>query len=227
MSYQNSSTGFAEVNPSLNYNKYVSFDPQANSSMQLKNFANSPMASGNNIRRTKKSGKIGRIGHNDKPNYYDFNETSDVPNNFDDYYCGGNSSLNLRSLGLNNTSVSELYFSPKNIARLQKKIRESFYIQTNGQYRLDVDLDEQELMINMRAVFIENSRNLDTHIIKQVKELNIATIDYVLPDIITNAKQYYGYIKDINEPLKPLPQPLNVNRAGRKTLPALTSVWGF
>lgn len=214
---------FSQINPSLNYNKYVSYDPSSNS-MPLNNFADTPISS----KYSKQAGIVGRLGDgkSKNPNYYDFNVTNAVTSN-DKYYCGGNSSLNLRSLGLENTPVSELYFSPKNIARLQKKIREAVYIETKGSFSLDVDLDEQELMLNMRLVFVDNARNLDTHIVRQVKLLNEATVSYVLPDIITNAKQYYGYIKDINTPLQPLPQPLNVNNAGRKTLPALTSAWGF
>ena len=45
--------------------------------------------------------------------------------------------------------------------------------------------------------------------------------------MITEIKQFYGYLKEINEPLKPIDRPINVNNAGRKTLPSLTSVWQF
>ena len=73
----------------------------------------------------------------------------------------------------------------------------------------------------MRAVFIEHSRFLPNKIIRQIKELNRLTVEYIVPDMITEIKQTYGYIKEINEPLKPLPRPMNVNNAGRKTLPSL------
>jgi hypothetical protein len=48
-----------------------------------------------------------------------------------------------------------------------------------------------------------------------------------MPDIMTNVKQAYGYLQDISQPLKPIVRPLNVSNAGRKTLPSMTTVWGF
>ena len=45
--------------------------------------------------------------------------------------------------------------------------------------------------------------------------------------MITEIKQTYGYIKEINEPIKPIPRPMNVNNAGRKTLPSITTTYGI
>ena len=35
---------------------------------------------------------------------------------------------------------------------------------------------------------------------------------------MTNLKQHYGYLKDINNPIEPLAPPINVNHAGRLQL---------
>ena len=48
-----------------------------------------------------------------------------------------------------------------------------------------------------------------------------------MPDLMTNIQQAYQYNKFINEPLKPIMRPMNVSHAGRKTLPSISSVWGF
>ena len=145
----------------------------------------------------------------------------------DDYYCGGNSSLALRSVKMDNTKVSELYFSSDNMKRIQKRLRSEVYKLSKGKFRLDIDQDEQDLLIAMRAVYLEYGKNLDKYIVKQVKALNQKTVDYIVPDLMSNVKQYYGYLKDISEPTKPIARPLDVNNSSRASLPSLTSVWGF
>ena len=117
--------------------------------------------------------------------------------------------------------TSKIFFSEENMNRVQKAIKRGIFFKTKGQFRLDEDQDESDLLVTMRAVFIEHSRFLPEKIISQVKELNRLTVEYITPDMITEIKQTYGYIKEINEPIKPLPRPMNMNNAGRKTLPSL------
>jgi hypothetical protein len=79
----------------------------------------------------------------------------------------------------------------------------------------------------MSAIFKTDARFLPNHVVSQVKILNNKVLDSILPGMLTEMKQQYGYQKDISEPIKPIILPMNVNNAGRKTLPPLTSVWGF
>lgn len=124
------------------------------------------------------------------------------------------------------SELSKIYFSDKNIKRLQAKIREEIFKRTNGQYKLDVDQEQRELLITMRAVYIEHGKFLPTGVIRQAKKLNDIVVEEVVPGMITEIKQYYGYLKDVNNPIKPIQRPINVSNAGRRTLPAITSVWG-
>lgn len=149
---------------------------------------------------------------------------TDMPN--DNYYCGGNSTLALRGMQVANDELSLMYFSQENIDRIQRHIKSEVRRLSNGKYKLDVDQDEFDLLIIMRAVFLEHAKHIPTHIVRQVKELNKQTIDYLIPDVMTNIKQSIGYLRDITTPLQPLDHPLNVNRGGRKTLPSFTSTWG-
>jgi len=121
--------------------------------------------------------------------------------------------------------ITIVFFSDENIKRIQRKIKEEIFIKTKGQYTLDEDQDESDLMIAMRAVYLDKCKNLPGETIRQVKLLNKQTVDYILPDMITNIKQYFGYIKDINQPLIPMMRPMNVNNAGRKLLPSMTTTW--
>jgi hypothetical protein len=123
--------------------------------------------------------------------------------------------------------LSALFYSDENVKRLQNMIRREIFNRTNGQYKLDVNQDDADLLMIMRAVYFEQGKYLPFKIVKQVKELNKKVLDYAIPDMITAIKQTYSYIKEINEPIKPIPPPINVSHAGRKTLPALTTVFGF
>ena len=121
--------------------------------------------------------------------------------------------------------ITKIFFSDENMKRIQKKIKEEVYKRTGGQYRLDEDQDDSDLMIVMRALYLDKCKNLPDQPIRQVKILNQYTVDYIVPDMITNIKQYFGYVNDINKPLTPMMRPMNVNNAGRKLLPSITTLW--
>uniref|UniRef100_A0A6C0AD98 Minor capsid protein P8 central region domain-containing protein n=1 Tax=viral metagenome TaxID=1070528 RepID=A0A6C0AD98_9ZZZZ len=125
------------------------------------------------------------------------------------------------------SEVSRIFFSDKNIRRIQKKIKKEVFNKSKGKFKLDVDQDEKDLLIAMTSVYRLKARFCCDYPIRQVKKLNHDTVNYILPDLISNLKQYYGYLKNLNEPLSPLPQPINVNNAGRRALPSITTTFGL
>lgn len=125
--------------------------------------------------------------------------------------------------------VITLFFSNENINRIQKMIRNEIFKRTKGKYKLDNDQDESDLLIAMRAVLFDannGARFLPFKIKRQVKKLNYHVVEYVVPDMIAAMKQQYGYLKEINQPLRPMLRPMNVNQKGRKCLPSITTLWG-
>ena len=123
------------------------------------------------------------------------------------------------------TPLGEVFFSPDNINRLQNKIKKSVFIETKGKYKLQIDQNESDLLIVMRAVYIQDSYNAPYRIIHQVKELNEKVINRILPDMISNIKQNEEYLNVIDKPMDPIPLPVNVNRSGRLSLPSVTTIW--
>ena len=123
------------------------------------------------------------------------------------------------------TPLGELFFCPDNIRRLQNKIKKSVFIESKGKYKLDADQNESDLLVVMRAVYIQDSFNSPYRIVHQVKELNQKVINRILPDMITNIKQNEEYISAIERPIDPIPLPVNVSRAGRLSLPSVTTIW--
>lgn len=124
-------------------------------------------------------------------------------------------------------SVGVTFFSERNVKRIQKLIRKEIYERTQHKYIIEEDQDDSDLLVAMRAVYKMNGKFMSSKIVHQVKELNMKLINYIVPDMITEIKQYYGYLKDVNEPLKPIDRPMNVSNAGRKTLPSITTIWSM
>lgn len=121
--------------------------------------------------------------------------------------------------------LSKLFFSQENMKRLQKKIKDTIYEQTKHEYRLLEDQDESDLLVAMRAIYMEHGKYRSDRIVHQVKMLNQLLIHAIVPEMITNIKQEYAYLKEINEPIKPIPRPMNVSNAGRRSLPSMTTTW--
>ena len=123
------------------------------------------------------------------------------------------------------SELSKLFFSDRNMKRIQKALKKEVFIRTNGQFKVEIDQEQRDLFIAMKAVYLEHGRFLPGQIVRQVKRLNKKVIDETVPGMITSIKQYYGYLKEINKPLTPIPRPMNANNAGRLTLPSITPVW--
>lgn len=127
----------------------------------------------------------------------------------------------------NTDELTKNFFSDKNIKKIQKMIKSEIPKRTKNVFKLDVDQDESDLLVVMRAVFYDNARFLPNRLDSQINELNNKVIEYIVPDMITNIKQSYAYLQEINQPIKPIDRPINVNNAGRRTLPSLTNSYGF
>ena len=123
------------------------------------------------------------------------------------------------------TPLGEIYFAPENILRIQKQIKREVFIRSNGKYKLDVDQNESDLLIVMRAVYISDAKNLPYKLIHQVKELNHLTIERIVPDMLSIIKQDEEYINQLDKPIDPIALPVNVSRAGRLSLPSVTTTF--
>jgi hypothetical protein len=125
------------------------------------------------------------------------------------------------------SDLSKLYFSDENFKRLQKMIKKAVFERTKGEFRLDIDQEQRDLFLVMRAVYMEHARFLPGEIVRQIKRLNEKVVNQIIFGMITEIRQEYGYLKEINKPLSPIPRPLNVNNAGRRTLSSVTTTFGY
>ena len=121
--------------------------------------------------------------------------------------------------------LSRLFLSQENIDRIQKKLKVVVYERSQGKFKLEENQDESDLIVVMRYIYLDHCKNLPSQIVRQVKLLNDKTVEYIIPDLLTNIKQYYGYIRDISQPITPIMRPMGTTNAGRRTLPSYTTLW--
>ena len=136
--------------------------------------------------------------------------------------CAGEGDSNYDVISRDNfvEPVGRLFFSKSNIKKLQNEIKSKVYQSTDGKVLLMEEQDNSDLLIAMRAIYFQEGRFLPQNIMPidyQVKKLNIKVINYMYPDLMTNIKQEYYYVKEINEPIKTIDRPVNVNIKGSKT----------
>ena len=155
--------------------------------------------------------------------YVNNQEPSNPYNVPEDYYMN----IALREDNTRPTKVSLEYFSVSNIKRLQQMIKKNVYENTKHKFKLQEDQNVLDLIQAMKYIYKEYGKYMPNSVIRQVKKLNTYTIKFIVPNIIENLKQYYGYLKDINNPIQPIEMPTNVNRAGRLQLPGSAHVYNL
>ncbi len=103
------------------------------------------------------------------------------------------------------TNLSDLYFSNTNIEALQQAIRYRVYVETNGNFVIGRQSD-QELKIIMRSLYYQYAKNDGSDCVGQVQILNSKVLDWAVPEILSNLLQYQVYKRDAST----LPVPMEL-----------------
>lgn len=134
------------------------------------------------------------------------------------------------------TPLTFLFFSGQNVENLQKLIRLRVFKST--QYIID-DQSENELLTVMRGVFLENSNHpplihkdmskervelLLKKYTAEVDRLNKLVVEYIIPNVVGQLKQYLGYLKDASTQPIPLARSKNESTAGTKNYKSVTQI---
>lgn len=123
------------------------------------------------------------------------------------------------------TLLNQLFFSPKNVQNIQNKLRFVIWKMSRKQFVIP-EQNVVELQIIMRSIYLQYSRNLNEHVKEQINVLNNNVIDTLVPDLLSNVKQYMRYLEDTNEPYKIMARGQATSSAGTKTLD-IGSALGF
>tara|TARA_Y100000593_G_scaffold89812_1_gene174784 strand:- start:1049 stop:1708 length:660 start_codon:yes stop_codon:yes gene_type:complete len=110
---------------------------------------------------------------------------------------------------LEETLVTKIFFSPANVKSIQDSIRFYVFKETNDQISHQSD---EQLYVIMRAISLQFGNFVTSEPVKEVKRLNIKVIDRCVKDIVTELKQYRGYIDDLAKLPTPLENPHYANK---------------
>lgn len=117
----------------------------------------------------------------------------------------------------NKNCLNDVFFSDDNIEALQTGMRNMVLNATEGREVIGRQSDI-ELKIIMKAIYLEYGKNLNDNILDQVKDLNKKVLDYAVPRILVQIKQYKTYVRDASNVHVPMDRSVNVSNKGSKTL---------
>ena len=128
----------------------------------------------------------------------------------------------LLSANIQHTPVSYLFFSKKNVDILQLGICNMVFNQSDGKYNIGVQ-SETDLKIIMRSTYLTSLRgtsmpNDDGSLLGKVRTLNKEVLQWSVPRIISNIRQFEKYKSDVSKLPNPMDRPSLVSSAGSKVL---------
>ena len=117
------------------------------------------------------------------------------------------------------TPLSQAFFSPANMLRIQNAIRREIYEKSGPkQWVIDAQ-DIDEVKIVMRSLYLQYAQNRPDRITQQVDDLNRTVLDWIVPRVISEVQYYFHYLKDISHMPVPIERPIHLSEAGTKTYP--------
>lgn len=114
-------------------------------------------------------------------------------------------------------NLSQVYFSSQNIDALQEGIRYRIWMETDKQYVIGRQSDI-ELKIVMRSIYYQYAKHDNRPVVAQVRELNKLVLDWVVPEVLSNLKQYIVYKRDASTLPIPMDHAQLSTMKGTKTL---------
>jgi hypothetical protein len=112
------------------------------------------------------------------------------------------------------TPLSKAFFSEKNFDQIQNMIRYNVYLRSGKKHIIGRQSDTQ-LQIIMRSIYLQNSKNLQTDIKNQIKELNKLVLDYCVPNILVEVEQYMQYKVSVSKIPEPIPLAVSTNNTDK------------
>lgn len=114
------------------------------------------------------------------------------------------------------TTLSTVFFSQKNIDMVQNGIRSGVYTMSNGQYTI-APQDCDSLKVIMRSIFLQHATNLETDVTGQIYQLNKMVLDYCIKHVYSEAQSYMKYLRDVSTIAIPPAPPVMSSTNDRRT----------
>jgi len=122
------------------------------------------------------------------------------------------------------SELSNFFFSKKNLDHLQYLIIREVRRLSEDKFKISRQ-DDNELLIVMRSIYLQYSKNLPYNIKEQVAELNKQVLLDVIPRVMVRIEQYLGFMRDNGRVAFPLARGQYVSSAGTRTTKGFSSVF--
>jgi hypothetical protein len=113
-------------------------------------------------------------------------------------------------------ALNQTFFSPANVQIVQNKLRRDVYDRSGGDFLID-NQSVDELLIVMRAMYLQYGKNQPDHVREQIVELNQIVADWCVPKILAECSMHQTYLYDIQHLPVPLTQPVFLSQKGTKS----------
>ena len=109
--------------------------------------------------------------------------------------------------------------SEANVKKVQDLIKRDVYVKSNYKYLID-EQSKDEVILLMRSIYLQYSRNLPNNIDKQIDHLNGLVVLEATPIVLSNVDMHYHYLAHLKHPqfTRPIEHPINVSRKGENSL---------
>jgi len=114
------------------------------------------------------------------------------------------------------TPLNQAYFSPANVKIVQNKIRKEVYDRSKSEFLVD-EQSVDELLIVMRAMYLQYGKNQPTNIPGQISDLNQLVADWCVPKILAECSMHKTYLHDLQNLPVPLAHPIKMSKTGSKS----------
>ncbi len=124
----------------------------------------------------------------------------------------------------NPTLLNQVFMSQANQDLLQERIRYEVYQKSGSKFHIGKQ-DDIQLQIIMRSIYLQYGKNLPYNTKQQVKDLDDLVVQEAISKIMSEVEAYLYYLERASNLPVPLAHPENMNSAGRKVLPSVTSTF--
>lgn len=114
------------------------------------------------------------------------------------------------------TPLNQAFFGPANVQIIQNKLRRDVFERSRGEFLID-NQSVDELLIVMRAMYLQYGKNQPTRIPEQIAELNQIVVDWAVPKILSECSMHKTYLYDIQNMPVPMSQPVLISQKGSKS----------
>jgi hypothetical protein len=122
--------------------------------------------------------------------------------------------LNSLTGNLERSKLSDLFFSKQNIQNIQNLLIRGVYEKSNSQILIDKQ-PEDNIVIVMRSMYLQYSKNLDTKLNEQVNELNSYVLNFCIPKVYSEAVAYLKYKQDASTMHMPMSAPIYSSKTNK------------